>query len=176
MILVLGIFGVSVLTFCLVIGDLSWQNLFVGSVLSLILMYVFRKQVLPEELPPNKQALHILTFVPVLLYYLIIDILKGTWQVASITLGINELRRPGIIKIAFDKYTHHAIGPIGFFVTLSPGSFLVDVDWDERVMLIHVVDASDPERVRRDAEKYLRLWEFYPGHTEQPTPSEADDE
>jgi multicomponent K+:H+ antiporter subunit E/multicomponent Na+:H+ antiporter subunit E len=36
----------------------------------------------------------------------------------------------------------------------SPGEFLVDVDWIERVMLIHVLDASDPEEVRRDHQRF----------------------
>jgi hypothetical protein len=51
---------------------------------------------------------------------------------------------------------------VGYFITLSPGSFLVDVDWDAGEMLVHVIDASDPEAVRRDAEKYYRLWEYGP--------------
>lgn len=176
MILMLGTFLSSVVTFCLVIGDFSWQNLLVGSALTLLLMYIFRKQIMPDPLPTNAQAMHILTFVPVLAYYLLIDIIKGTWQVSRISLGIDELRRPGIIKISFQNYTHYAVGPIGFFITLSPGSFMVDVDWDERVMLIHVVDASDPETVRRDAEKYLRLWEYYPKSPALTTPPEVDDE
>ena len=176
MTLILGTYAISVATFCLVIGDFSWLNLLIGSVLSLLLMWVFRKQVFPEELPPNAQALHILTFVPVLAYYLLIDIIKGTWQVSRITLGIDDLRRPGIIKVSFENYTHYAVGPIGFFVTLSPGSFLVDVDWDERVLLIHVVDASDPDAVRRDAEKYLRLWEYHPANPIIDDETEDDNE
>lgn len=176
MTLILGTFVMSVVTYCLVIGDFGWQNLVIGSVLSAFLMYIFRKQAFPEQLPSNAQAFHILTFVPVLAYYLFIDILKGTWQVTRITLGIDELRRPGIIKISFDNYTHYAVGPIGFFVTLSPGSFMVDVDWDERVILIHVVDASDPDAVRRDAEKYLRLWEYHPANPIIGSNTEVDDE
>lgn len=33
-------------------------------------------------------------------------------------------------------------------LTLAPGEFLVDLDWEGRVMLIHVLDASDLEDVR----------------------------
>jgi multisubunit Na+/H+ antiporter MnhF subunit len=32
--------------------------------------------------------------------------------------------------------------------SLSPGSVLVDIDWDRRDLLMHVIDASDPDGVR----------------------------
>lgn len=181
MILLVGIFAVSVTVFCLVIGDFGWQNLLLGTAIVSPMMYVFRRQIVPTPLPPAGQALHVLMYTPVLFWYLVIDILKGTWQVTMITLGFHELRRPGIVKVSFDGYSSYAVGPIGFFVTLSPGSFLVDVDWEEQVMLIHVLDASDPDAIRRDAARYLRLWEYVPPKpwVEQPdltTPPEDDDE
>ncbi len=181
MILLLGIFTASVSAFCLVIGDFSWQNLLVGSAIVAPLMLVFRQQIAPSPLPPPAQALHVLMYAPVLFYYLFIDIIKGTWQVTLVTLGIRPLRRPGIVKVSFKGYSAYAVGPIGFFITLSPGSFLVDVEWEEDVMLIHVLDASDPELIRRDAERYLRLWEYVPpkpwiDEPDLSTPPEEDDE
>jgi multisubunit Na+/H+ antiporter MnhE subunit len=38
--------------------------------------------------------------------------------------------------------------------TLSPGSVLVDIDWQRRDMLLHVIDASDPDAVRADLERF----------------------
>jgi multicomponent Na+:H+ antiporter subunit E len=180
-ILLITIFAVSVTVFALVIGDFSWQNLLVGSGIVVPLMYIFRQQISPSPLPPARQAVHVLIYSPVLLYFLLLDILRGTWQVTMITLGIHKLRRPGIVKVSFEGYTPYAVGPIGFFVTLSPGSFLVEVEWEERVMLIHVLDASDPEVIRRDAARYLRLWEYVPAkpYIEEPdltTPPEDEDE
>jgi multisubunit Na+/H+ antiporter MnhE subunit len=43
--------------------------------------------------------------------------------------------------------------------TLSPGSFLVDVDWTEGTMLIHVIEASDPDRVRADLETFYQRYQ-----------------
>jgi multisubunit Na+/H+ antiporter MnhE subunit len=181
MILPIASFAVSLVAFCLVLGDFSWQNLLVGSGIVAPLMYIFRHQIIPSPLPPMRQAFHVLIYAPVLVYFLIIDILRGTWQVTMITLGLHKLRRPGIVRVSFEGYTPYAVGPIGFFVTLSPGSFLVDVEWEERVMLIHVLDASDPEVIRRDAARYLRLWEYVPprpyiGQPDLATPPEDDDE
>jgi multisubunit Na+/H+ antiporter MnhE subunit len=116
----------------------------------------------------------------VLFYYLFIDILKGSWQVIRVTMGFEPLRHPGIIKISFKDFSAYGVGPVGYFITLSPGSFMVDIDWDEQIMLIHVLDASDPDAVRRDAERYLNLWAYQPSHrVEEPdfsTNPEDDDE
>lgn len=160
MILVLGILISSAAVFGLVVSDFSWENMVVALSLSGALMFVFRRQVLPQSLPPNGLALHLLVYSPVLFWYLLIDILKGTYQIVMITLGLRPLTHPGIVKIPIGAHTPTGVGPVGFFVTMSPGTFLVDIDWDEAVMLVHAIDASDPDGVRRDAEKYYRLWEY----------------
>lgn len=180
MILLIGIFISTVSIFCMVIGDFGWQNLIVGALLTAGVMAIFRKQIMPEPLPPIALSMHLIIYAPVLLYFLLVDILKGTWQVVRTTLGIDPLRHPGIIKISFQGYSDYGVGPIGYFITLSPGSFMVDIDWEERVMLIHVLDATDPDAVRRDAERYLRLWAYIPPkrdiEPELPTPPEDDNE
>lgn len=160
MILMLITLVASVTVFGLVVTDFSWQNIVLGSMISGTLMYIFRRQIVPKPLPPVGLSLHVILYSPVLLWYLIIDILKGTYQIVTITLGLRPLRKPGIVKIPIGAHSPAGVGPVGFLITLSPGSFLVDIDWDEKVMLVHVVDASDPDAVRKDADKYYRLWEY----------------
>ena len=38
----------------------------------------------------------------------------------------------------------------GITTSLAPGSIVLDVDWDRNMMLVHVIDASDPDQVRAD--------------------------
>lgn len=170
MILLVGVYVASTAVFCAVVGDFTWQNILVGSLVSIAIMLIFRGQITPRPLAPVGLSMHLLLYAPVLAYYLFVDILKGTWQVVATTIGIRPLRSPGIVKIPIATHSPYGVGPVGFFITLSPGSFLVDVDWDNREMLVHVLDGSDPEAIRRDAEKYYRLWEYgeyqptFPGH------------
>lgn len=160
MILILGILISSAMVFALVVSDFSWENMVVAFTLAGALLVVFRKQALPRSLPPAGLALHLVIYSPVLFWFLLIDILKGTWQIITITLGLRPLVQPGIVKIPIGAHSVAGVGPVGFFITLSPGSFLVDIDWTEGVMLVHVIDAQDPDGVRKDAEKYYRLWEY----------------
>lgn len=166
MIMNLAIFAASVAVFCMVIGEFTWQNIIVASGIVALLMYLFRAQITPKPRPSVGQSMHIIIYAPVLVYYLILDILKSTWLVIRTSLGIDPLRRPGIIKYPIPENAPFGVGPVAYFITLSPGSFLVDVDWEENVILVHVLDASDPDSLRRDAEKYYRLWEYIPVDSE----------
>lgn len=162
MIILMSIFLTSVAIFCMMVGDFAWQNIVVGSLLTASLMHIFRAHIVPRPLPPIGHSLHILLYSPVLLYYLAVDIFKGTIQVVGVTLGLMPLSHPGIIKYPLPTKSHYGAGPVAYFITLSPGSFMVDIDWEENVLLVHVLDASDPDGLRRDAEKYYRLWEYSP--------------
>jgi multicomponent Na+:H+ antiporter subunit E len=162
MILFLAILLSSMATFGLVTDDFTWENMTVAFVLSGFLMYIFRRQITPKPLPPTGLALRLALTFPILVWYVFIDVLKGTYKIVMITLGLQPLAKPGIVKIPIGLHSQYGVGPVGFFVTLSPGSFLVDIDWDERVMLVHYVDASDPDAHRADAERYYRLWERKP--------------
>ncbi|MBI3969365.1 MAG: Na+/H+ antiporter subunit E [Chloroflexi bacterium] len=76
------------------------------------------------------------------------DIAAGTWQVALVVLHIRALPRTGIIAVPIEERTPTGVAVTSLVTTLSPGTFLVDVDWERRVMLFHVLDATDPETHR----------------------------
>ncbi len=148
------------LTFALTLASLAWQDLLVGAVLSTLLLIVYRKRILPAYRAESEFVIHLLVRVPVFLWYLGNDILKGTWQVAVYVVGIRKLDHPGIVKVPFGNHSDAAVGFVGHLITISPGSFVVDIDWDDRTMLVHYIDASDPDMLRESVEKYYRLWEY----------------
>ncbi len=75
------------------------------------------------------------------------DIIRGTWTVAVIVIGAKPLVQPGIVAVPIGERSALGVAVSALATTLSPGSFLVDIDWEDRVMLIHVIDASDPEAI-----------------------------
>lgn len=86
------------------------------------------------------------------------EIVVGTWQVALVVSGVRQLGQPGIVRIPIGERTPNGVAVTALAITLSPGELLVDVDWDRRVMLIHVIDASDPDAIR---DRYERIYEHY---------------
>lgn len=148
------------LVYALVLASFAWADLAIGAMLSIGLMVIHRKILFPARVPSGEYVLHILAFLPKFAGMLVWDIVKGTWQVTTFVIGLKPLAQPGIVKIPLGNHSRPGAGVVGLFITLSPGSFLIDIDWDERMMLVHVIDASNPDTTVADAEKYYRLWEY----------------
>lgn len=77
------------------------------------------------------------------------EVTTGTWQVAVVSLGLRRPPRAGIVAIPIGERTPEGVAVSALAATLSPGELLIDVDWDERLLFLHVMDASDPDAVRR---------------------------
>ncbi len=86
------------------------------------------------------------------------EIVVGTWQVALVVLHARPLAAPGIVAVPVGDRTRLGVAVTGLLATLAPGEFLVDVDWQRRVLLFHVLDASDPDAIR---ERHARFYERY---------------
>jgi multisubunit Na+/H+ antiporter MnhE subunit len=104
---------------------------------------------------PAPRSLAFLPFVAATVW----DILRGTWRVTLVVLHLRPLRCPGIVAVPIAERT-----PLGVAITalasgLSPGTFLVDVDEADRMMLMHVLDASDPDAVRAEFEAFYRRYQ-----------------
>jgi multisubunit Na+/H+ antiporter MnhE subunit len=155
-------------TYCLTLASFAWEDVTLGVVLAATLAAVYRKSIFPSRVPEARYVLHILLHMPRFVWMLLVDVLKGTWIVAVYVVGVRKLDHPGIVKIPLTNHSPAGVGIVGLLLTLSPGSFLVDIDWDDRSMLVHYIDASNPDKLRREAERYYRLWEYgahIPGQT-----------
>lgn len=158
MILVVVVLALLTGVYSLTLGSLAWEDLLLGLGLSAALLMVFRKVLLPSPLPSTARMLMAIATFPAFTFIAVRDIVKGSWQVATIVVGLRPLAQPGIVEIPILERSSTAVGLSGLILTLSPGSFLVDVKWDERVMLVHVIDASDPDEVRAG---FVRFYERY---------------
>ena len=87
------------------------------------------------------------------------DVVRGTWMGALVVLHLRPLRRPGIVAVPIAERTPLGVAVSALVTTLSPGAFLVDVDWEAATMLIHVLDASDPDAVRAAHQSFYRRYQ-----------------
>lgn len=83
------------------------------------------------------------------------DVMQGTWDVALRVMHLRRLERPGIVRVPIGERSERGVAISALTSTLSPGTVLIDVDWDRGDLLLHVIDASDPDGVRD------RLQRFY---------------
>jgi multicomponent Na+:H+ antiporter subunit E len=84
-----------------------------------------------------------LLYLPVLFYHII----AANLQVAYIVLHPDMPIRPGIVRVRTSLKTSAARTVLANSITLTPGTFTVDMDDDEGVLYIHwlTVEAEDEE-------------------------------
>lgn len=84
----------------------------------------------------------------------LVDIAVGTWDVALRVLGLRRTERTGIVRVPIGARTERGVAVSALTTTLSPGSVLLQVDWERGDMLMHVLDASDPDAFRAKLDRF----------------------
>lgn len=82
------------------------------------------------------------------------DVLAGTWDVTLRVVGLRRLESPGIVRVPIGDRSDRGVAVSALATTLSPGTVFVDVDHERGDMLLHVIDASDPDAVRAQLQRF----------------------
>lgn len=141
-------------TYALVLASFHPWDLAIGATVSSAVLTLFRRFLFGDRPAVLEDfGKRLVAFVP---FAAIAsrDIIAGTWTVALIVLHVRPLREPGIVAVPVGDRTPVGVAVSALVTTLSPGSFLVDVDWDRGVMLIHVLDAKDPAGVCKAHQRF----------------------
>ncbi len=145
------------LVYAMVLASFHPFDLLFGAILSGVLVYAFRPFVFggrPDPLPGLLRRC--LWFFP-FMWAVFLDVVKGTWEVALVTLHLRPLVSPGIVKVRVGERTPTGVAVSALVTTLSPGAFLVEAN--EEFMLLHLMDASDPDSVRESHEEFYRRYQ-----------------
>ncbi len=143
-----------VLVYALVLASFDPWDLAIGAVVAGTLLWSWRRFVFGDRISPIAQLpWRLLAFVP-FAGAVLCDILKGTWNVALVVLHVRPLTHPGLVAVPIEERTNLGVVISTLAMSLSPGSFLVDVDWEHRVILMHFLDASNPEQIRADQRRF----------------------
>jgi multicomponent Na+:H+ antiporter subunit E len=153
------------LVYALALGSFQPWDLLIGAMLSSVLLLVSRRFVFggdsasPRTSAPGLTVLgRVVAFVP-FAAAIFREILVGTWEVTLVTLHLRPLVRPGIVAVPIGERTPTGVAVWAVITGLPPGSFFVDVDREREVVLIHVLDARDPEAYRRQQEDFYRRYQ-----------------
>jgi multisubunit Na+/H+ antiporter MnhE subunit len=74
------------------------------------------------------------------------EMVRGTVRAAAFALGRGG--HPGLVEIPRDDRTPPEVAMWGVLTGESPDEIVVDVDEARDVLIVHTVDASDPDAVR----------------------------
>ena len=125
-------------------GDLSFGNLSDGFGLGLIILFFTRRIV--------GQPTYVLRMwrVLTLVVFFVRELIRSNLRVAYDVLTPGYHLRPGVVAIPLDARTDTEITLLANMITLTPGSFSLDVSADRRVLYLHVMYLDeDVEEFRR---------------------------
>lgn len=143
-----------ILVYALVLVSVDPWDLAIGALLGGGLLGASRRFVFADgDGPAASLPRRMLAFVP-FAAAVVWAILKGTWEVALVVLHVRPLAHPGIVAVPIGERSELGVVVAALETSLSPGSVLVDIDWERRVMLIHYLDASDPATIRADQQRF----------------------
>jgi len=146
------------LIYALVLGSFYPADLALGAVLSGVLLYALHPFVLPGRTGSRGVLWRVAGFFP-FAAAVARDVAVGTWEVTLVTLHLRPLGRSGIVAVPVGERSEMGVAVSALVATLSPGEVLVDLDRGRGVMLIHVIDAADPEEIRRRHEDFYRRYQ-----------------
>lgn len=130
----------------------------VAVAVSVCVLYGLHRFLLSDPPLPGLELLRRALRLPPFVLVVLREIVVGTWHVALIVVGLRPLAKPGIVQVPIGDRTPTGVAVTTLAITLSPGELLVDVDWSRGLMLIHVIDAQDPDRIR---DRYERIYERF---------------
>ena len=127
-------------------GSWTLPNLLLGLLLSALALTLVRFQIgKPQKVRrPAKIVALLLLFVA--------ELVKSAWRVLVLVLQPRLNVKPGIIIYPLKVQTDFQIALLANLITLTPGTLTVDVTDDRSRLIIHALDAADPEGIRADIE------------------------
>jgi multicomponent Na+:H+ antiporter subunit E len=87
---------------------------------------------------------------------------RGGWSITRMTLNLGDLPLPGVVEIPFGERSLRGAAVNGLIVTLSPGTLLLDVDEERRLLHFHVAGEQRADFARTLDRIYRHQKTFLP--------------
>ncbi len=139
---------VLVAVYLLVLTSVGPGDVLVGTLLALAIVATTRSVRRPDPTPAAITPARRLAGVPALLGGTVVDMARASWQVALCCLR-GRLPAPGLVTVPIGPRASSAAA-WGIRVGLSPDTIVVEADEQRGELLLHVLDARDPDAVRRE--------------------------
>lgn len=120
-------------------GQLMFYNFALGFVLSYLILWI----VVQEN--DGKRYYSRVPAVIIFMLYFLYEFLKANIQVAYDVVTPRYFMRPGIVKYPMDAKSDLEITIFTNLISLTPGTLILDVSDDKKVVYIHVMYLTDRE-------------------------------
>jgi multisubunit Na+/H+ antiporter MnhE subunit len=132
--------------YLLVLTSLHPGDVLVGGLLACLVVVATRRIRAGGEIHRRLDR-HRVLGAPALVLRIIAGTAAGTWRVVRFCLRPDDART-GLVEVPAGSRSGSGLAAWGFINGLAPDELVVEIDEDRRVLLVHALDADDPDAVR----------------------------
>lgn len=120
-------------------GSLSYSNFIFGLLLGFFVLWIMSRNEYDQ-----RYFYRVPKIIGFLLYF-IYEMIKANLQVAYDVMTPKYFFRPGVVRFPLSAKTDLEINVLSTFISLTPGTLILDVSEDKKALYIHVMYLNDPE-------------------------------
>ena len=125
------------------------QNFFGGWLFGLVIVYFWQRR------SPGYFYLQKVWDIIFLMLVFLREVIKSCFVVMRLVFTPGNKMRSGLITYETELTAPWQLVMLSSMITISPGSFVIEISPDNKVFLIHVFDFADEESFRRDIRVYF---------------------
>lgn len=141
------------LIWAIALGPPSPWNLLVGFVVGYLMLALswrlglhYRDSDDQKETTYFKRVFQIIGF----LLFFTKEMIVANVRMAYYTVSPLSRLKPGIVAVEIDGLSNLEITILANLITLTPGTLSLDVSEDRSQLIVHCMDATDPEKIKRE--------------------------
>ncbi|MEO8510626.1 MAG: Na+/H+ antiporter subunit E [Chloroflexota bacterium] len=140
--------------YLLVLTSLDPGDILIGGVLGLGLVLALRARPAPDRAQRSRAWLPAAAGV---VWQTFVEMVIGSWRVVRLCLG--GPARPGFVEIPMGERSRANVALWGVLTGEAPDEVPIDVDEERGLLIVHLVDASDPDGIRARHRAAFERWQ-----------------
>lgn len=150
--------GVLVFVYLAALGSAGPGDLAIGVGLALLVQWSVRPHAPVSRAPAPElltRLLWLLPFVAVVAGRAV----AGAVGFLPVLIRPSLLSRAGLVEIPYGERTTTGVAVTALCLSLTPGSIVIEMDAERRVLIIQLADARNADAVRADQARFYRRWQ-----------------
>jgi multisubunit Na+/H+ antiporter MnhE subunit len=147
------------LLYALMVGSLHPVDLGLGAVLALGIRRLFPLEGMVSTRSAReawRRAVHL----PRFFWALSVMVVRSCVHVLGVIFGRHcRADHAGVVDVPMGERTPLGVEVSSWVMSLTPGTVLLELDWQRRVMRMHALDARDPDTLRQQQEHFYQRYQ-----------------
>lgn len=142
--------GALTAVYLIVLSSVAPADILVGALLATLVVLAgsaMRRDWHPDR-PAGTTPWRRIAGLPALVGVTVLDMCRASWTVSAHCLGLRPMA-PGQVEMSIRPGSPASAAAWAIRVGLSPDTVVVDVDDEKGTLVLHVLDARDPDAIRR---------------------------